>query len=56
MKTSIDAAPLLAFAQSVVTLFAEAYPRSGLHLDMDKASLLNAAREAIEKATRCTGN
>ena len=41
---------LLEFAESVVTLFAEAYPKAGLHLDMDKASLLNAARAAIAKA------
>jgi hypothetical protein len=47
----IAAAPeLLTFAKSVVTLFAEAYPKAGLHLDMDKASLLNAAREVIKKA------
>lgn len=47
----IAAAPdLLAFAETVVTLFAVAYPKSGLHLDMDKASLLNAAREVIKKA------
>lgn len=47
----IAAAPdLLAFAESVVTLFAKEYPQAGLHLDMDKASLLNAAREVIKKA------
>lgn len=47
----IAAAPdLLAFAESVVTLLADAYPKAGLHLDMDKASLLNAAREVVKKA------
>jgi hypothetical protein len=40
---------LLAFAGSVVTLFGTAYPKAGLQLDMDKASILNAAREVIQK-------
>lgn len=47
----IKAAPdLLAFAESIVTLFGEAYPKAGLHRDMDKDSLLNAAQEVIAKA------